>query len=67
MKENFDMYTEKDASWDGLTYEEKNRRLYEEQKALHETFLEKGTISKAQYDKSLTDLTLKMGKISSSL
>ena len=60
------MNTEKDTSWDGLTYDEKNRRLYEEQVALLVMFLEKGAISKVQYDKSLTDLTLKMGKISSS-
>lgn len=34
--------------------------LYLKQKELLETFLEHGTISKAQYDKSLGDLTLKM-------
>ena len=34
--------------------------LYLKQKELLETFLEHGTISKAQYDKSLGDLTIKM-------
>ncbi len=38
-----------------------NRYLYERQKALLDTFLSHGAISKAQYDKSLGDLTVKMG------
>ncbi len=44
-----------------LTAEEKKRDLYLRQKQLLETFLEHGAISRAQYDKSLGDLTLKMG------
>ena len=40
---------------------EKKRLLYERQKALLNTFLERGAISRAQYDKSLGDLTVKMG------
>lgn len=35
--------------------------LYLEQKKLLETFLEKGAISRAQFEKSLHDLTVKMG------
>ena len=35
--------------------------LYRRQKELLNTFLEHGTITKAQYDKSLGDLTVKMG------
>ena len=44
-----------------MTVEEKKRDLYLRQKQLLDTFLEHGPISRAQYDKSLGDLTLKMG------
>ena len=44
-----------------MTAEEKKRDLYFRQKRLLETFLEHGAISRAQYDKSLGDLTIKMG------
>ena len=44
-----------------LTAEEKKRDLYFRQKELLDTFLEHGAISRAQYDKSLGDLTEKMG------
>ena len=40
---------------------EKKRDLYLRQKQLLDTFLEHGAISRAQYDKSLGDLTVKMG------
>lgn len=43
-----------------MTHEEKNRILYQKQKELLATFLEKGAISKEQYEKSLHDLTEKM-------
>jgi hypothetical protein len=46
--------------WDNLTYTEKNRVLYERQKALLDLFLEKNAISQAQHDKSLHDLSVKM-------
>ena len=41
--------------------EEKKRDLYLRQKELLDTFLEHGAISQAQHDKSLGDLTEKMG------
>lgn len=41
--------------------EDKSRDLYLRQKKLLDTFLEHGAISQAQYDKSLGDLTEKMG------
>ena len=44
-----------------MTAEEKKRDLYLRQKQLLNTFLEHGAISQAQYDKSLGDLTVKMG------
>ncbi len=44
-----------------LSDEEKKRQLYKRQKELLDTFLSKGAISEAQYEKSLGDLTVKMG------
>ena len=41
--------------------EMKKRELYFRQKELLDTFLANGAISRAQYDKSLGDLTVKMG------
>ena len=55
------MDTTSNAARDSMTPEEKRRELYDRQVALLDTFLEHGTISKAQYDKSLHDLTEKMG------
>ena len=43
------------------TAEQKKRDLYLRQKELLATLLEHGAISRAQYDKSLGDLTVKMG------
>ncbi len=42
------------------SYKEKLKQLYFEQKKTLDLFLERGAISKAQYDKSLGDLTAKM-------
>ena len=47
--------------WDSLSPEEKKKALYLKQKRLLDTLLEHGTITKAQYDKSLHDMTEKMG------
>ena len=44
-----------------ITAEEKRRDLYLRQKHTLDLFLERGAISRAQYDKSLGDLTVKMG------
>ena len=46
---------------DALTQEEKKRRLFERQRTLLDTFLANGAITRAQYEKSLGDLILKMG------
>ena len=40
---------------------EQKRELFRNQKQLMDTFLEHGAISRAQYDKSLGDLIVKMG------
>lgn len=47
--------------WEMLTPEQKKIQLYLEQKKILETFLAHGAISKAQFDKSLGALTVKMG------
>lgn len=44
-----------------MTAEEKKVRLYIRQKATLDSFLARNAISQAQYDKSLGDLTEKMG------
>ena len=44
-----------------MTDEEKREKLYFDQKKLLDTFLEHGAISRRQYEKSLGDLTEKMG------
>ncbi len=43
------------------THEEQLKTLYLDQKHMLDLFLERGAISQAQYDKSLGDLTKKMG------
>ena len=50
-----------ETGFDKLSPDEKKKWLYQSQKALLDKFLEKHAISKAQYDKSLKDLTEKMG------
>lgn len=47
--------------WEQLSPEEKKKQLYINQKQTLDAFLDRGAISKAQYDKSLGDLTIKMG------
>ena len=47
--------------WEQLSPEDKKKQLYLNQKQTLEAFLERGAISKAQFDKSLGDLTVKMG------
>ena len=49
------------AVWETRTLEEKRRALYDRQVATLKTFHEHGAITQAQHDKSLHDLTVKMG------
>lgn len=49
------------TTWDTMSYEEKNHQLYLRQKELLDTYLRTGAISQEQHDKSLHDLTVKMG------
>ena len=51
----------KDYTWETLSYEEKNHQLFLRQKELLDLFLKKKAISKEQHEKSLHDLTEKMG------
>lgn len=46
--------------WEKLSYKEKNHQLFLKQKESLEMFLERGAISKEQYEKSLHDLKEKM-------
>ena len=48
-------------TWEEMTPEEKKIQLYIKQKNMLDSFLARNAISKAQYDKSLGDLTEKMG------
>lgn len=50
-----------DVKWEELPEKEKKKQLYFKQKRMLDTFLDHGAISKAQYNKSLHDLTEKMG------
>ena len=55
------MFVENLDDWSSLTPEQKKRRLYENQVATLDAFLERHAISQDQYDKSLHDMTVKMG------
>lgn len=50
---------DKQATWNRMSYDEKNKTLYERQVALLDLFLSKHAIDSAQYEKSLHDLTAK--------
>ena len=50
-----------ETQWETMSTEEKKRQLFLNQKATLDSFLERGAITKAQYDKSYGDLKLKMG------
>lgn len=49
------------SDWEQLSTEEKRIRLYFQQKEVLDDFLERGAITQVQYDKSLGDMTEKMG------
>lgn len=53
---------ESNTAWDNMTHEQKNHQLYLKQKQMLDMFLEHGAISQSQHDKSLHDLTEKMGE-----
>ena len=49
------------SAWDHLTYAEKNKQLFLKQEQTLDMFLERGAISREQYDISLAELTRKLG------
>ena len=51
-----------DKEYAAMTFAEKNHFLYLKQKAMLDTFLATGAITQAEHDKSLHDLTVKMGE-----
>ena len=55
------MDTTNNATWESMPPEQKRRELYDRQVATLATFLEHGAITQDQHDKSLHDLTVKMG------
>ena len=55
-------FTIDDQIWNDLSYEEKNHTLYLRQVDTLDTFLATGAITQAEHDKSLHDLTEKMGE-----
>ena len=48
-------------TWEEMSKEEKKVQLWRNQKEVLDDFLRTGAITRAQYDKSLGDLTEKMG------
>lgn len=55
------MINQEENEWSCLSPQEKKRQLFLKQKKLLDTLLEKGAITKAQYNKSLGDLRKLMG------
>ena len=50
------------TEWDSMSLREKTHQLYLNQKNMLDMFLERGAITLEQHDKSLHDLTKKMGE-----
>ena len=57
------MENKESIDWQSLTPEEKKQQLFLKQKATLDSFLERGAISQAQYDKSIGDLKVKMNLV----
>jgi hypothetical protein len=55
------MEANEQLSWEKLSRDEKKHELFLRQKETLDLFLARGAISQAQYEKSLHDLTAKMG------
>lgn len=63
-RQALDLHTpsKRQQEWEHMSQEEKKHTLYLRQVELLKTFLSRHAISQAQYDKSLRDLTDKMGE-----
>ncbi len=53
--------TSDNSGWESLSPEEKKRQLYLQQRQTLDLFLERNAITREQYDKSLRDMTERMG------
>lgn len=64
LRQSLDFRTPSKCSqeWEHMNREEKKHALYLRQVELLDTFLSHHAISQAQYDKSLHDLSVKMGE-----
>lgn len=62
MENWFEIKTADEPLMLGLSQDEKKHKLFLDQKATLDMFLERGAISRKQYDKSLNDLRVKMGE-----
>ena len=54
-------YIQEEKEWDALSNQDKKKELFLSQKGTLDLFLEKGAITRAQYDKSFGDLKRLMG------
>ena len=61
LEEDLHEQISRQRQWEAMSYAQKNRQLFLNQKELLDKFLERHTITQAQYDKSLGDLRAKMG------
>ena len=51
------------SGWEGMPLWEKKHQLYLKQKNMLDMFLEHSAIRREQHDKSLHELTIKLGKV----
>ena len=58
---NIELKKLSETDWRSMSPDERNRALFNKQKALLDTFLSKGAIDRRQYTKSLTCMAEKMG------
>ena len=54
--------TIENPAWDAMSHQEKNHQLFLQQKEILELFLARGAISKAQHDRSLSEMRVRMGE-----
>ncbi len=52
--------TIENPTWDAMSFQEKNRQLFLQQKNMLDMFFEKGAISREQHDLNVRFLTVRM-------
>ncbi len=50
-------------TWQTMSQQERNHQLYLSQCVILAMFLERGAISQAEHDRSLSELTIRMGEM----